>query len=467
MIKIKIGLALVFFYALPVQKVMAQTLHKVTIKEAVEMAFKNLPSLKNMELDYKIQQQQNKIIEASAYPQITGSLGLNNYLALPKILFPDGTSTAVYNILKDEGVKNGSGQPITKDIPVAYRQVSFQQPWNASAGISLTQLLFQPDVFVGLQARASILELSKQTIDVEKEKVREQAYKQYYAVLIAQKQLTFIKEGITRLEKLKSDVQQLYKQGFREKLDIDKVEVPLNNLKTSQNLLENGIKLNYSALKFAIGVSQKDSLQLTDELSDTKLKSDIPLDNNFVYDARPELKLLSTARKLQELDLKRYKLSNLPTVALALNYASQGQGQKFITNSNTLWIKNSFVGVQVNVPIFNGFQRKYKIEDAKLKLQKIDNNELQIKQVIDLEQSINKDAFKNALLNLDIQNRNMELAKTIYNTTKKKYEQGLASSFELLTDQNAITDSESKYFDALYQANIAKISLLKALGKLN
>jgi outer membrane protein len=245
------------------------------------------------------------------------------------------------------------------------------------------------------------------------------------------------------------------------------VEVPLNNLKTTQNLLENGIALNYGALKFAIGISQKDSLVLTDELSDATLKSNIPTDADFNYDTRKEIQLLSNVKKLQQLDLKRQRLSNLPTVAAFVNYQVQGQGAKFITNSNTLWIPNSIAGLQVNVPIFNGFQRKYKMNEAKLKVQKIDNNIDQVKQVIDLEQTINKNAFKNAILNLDIQQRNMDLAKNIYNTTKKKYEQGLASSFELLTDQNAITDAESKYFDALYQATIAKVSYLKALGKLD
>jgi outer membrane protein len=444
-----------------------QQVHKISIKEAVELGFKNLPSIKNLELDYKIQEQVNNGITANAYPQISGSVGVNRFIKLPQILFPDGTASAIYSILKNEGVRDASGTPITKDVPPTLREVSFQQPWNASAGISLNQLLFQPDVFVGLQARQSILEFNKQNVEVEKEKVREQAYKQYYSVLIAQKQLEFIKEGITRLQKLKSDVEQLYKTGFREKLDIDKVEVPLNNLKTTQNLLENGIALNYGALKFAIGINQKDSLVLTDVISDAEIKKDMPIETEFTYETRKEIQLLNTAKKLQQLDLKRYKLSNLPTVAAFLNYQQQGQGQKFITNSNTFWIPTSLAGLQINVPIYNGFQRKYKMNEAKLKLQKIDNNIDQVKQVIDLEQTINKNAFKNAILNLDIQKRNMELATTIYNTTKKKYEQGLASSFEVLNDQNAITDSQSKYFDALYQANIAKITYLKALGKLN
>ena len=444
----------------------AQQVYSLSVADAVNLAFKNVISLKNLELDYKIQTQVNKQIEASAYPKISADAGLNKYLALPQFLFPDASATAIYSILKEEGVRDGTGQPIVKDVPVRFQKVSFQQPWNANAGITLNQLLFQPDVFVGLKARAAALDFGKMNIEVEKEKVREQAYKQYYAVLIAQQQLLYVTESITRVEKLKNDVEQLYKNGFREKLDIDKVQVPLNNLITTQNLLSNAIMLNLASLKFAIGVPQADSIILTDVLTPETLKRDLPNPATFNYNNRVEIQLLATARKLQTLDLQRQKLSNLPTLAGFINYQAQGQGQKFITNPNTFWLRTSLVGLQLSVPIFNGFLRKHKVNEAAYKLAKVDNSIAQIKQVIDLEQTLNKNIFTNALLNITIQERNLALANSIYNSTKKKYEQGLAASFELLQDQNNITDAQSKYFDALYQATVAKISYQRALGQL-
>lgn len=444
----------------------AQQTHQLTVKQAVDMAFKNLPGLKNLELDYKIQQSFNNQITASAYPQLSGTAGINHYLQLPQFLFPDGTAAAIYSILKEEGVQNGSGQPINKNVDVIQRQVSFQQPWNASVGATLNQLLFQPDVFVGLQARGAALEFSKMNLEVEKEKVKEQAYKQYYAVLVAEKQLVFIKDGIKRLEKLQSDAGQLYKNGFIEKLDIDKITVPLNNLKTQLNTLENGIALSYAGLKYAIGIPQTDSVALMEVLTPETLKTDVPLLDSFSYADRKELQLLNTARKLQTLDLKRQKLSNLPTVSAFLSYTVQGQSQKFITDRDGLWIRTSLVGLQVNFPIFNGFLRKHKITEAQLKLNKVDNNIDFLKQTIAFDQTLQKKSFINALLNLDIQQRNMELAKNIYNTTKKKYEQGLARNNEVLQDENEITNAESAYFNALYNATVARISYLRALGRL-
>src|SRR5205085_7327138 len=145
--------------------------------------------------------------------------------------------------------------------------ISIQQPWNANAGITLQQLLFQPDVFVGLQARKTALGLSQAQLEQVKERVKDSAYKKYYAILIAEKQLHFLNEGIQRLEKLYNDDSIMFKNGFVERLDLDKVQVQLTNLQTTRNVVENYVKLAYGVLKFSIGVSQKDTVVLKEELS--------------------------------------------------------------------------------------------------------------------------------------------------------------------------------------------------------
>src|SRR4051812_26464129 len=80
----------------------AQNKYELTVKEAVDLAYKNVIELKNAQLDYKIQQAQNNEIKGTALPQVSGSVSANRYLQLPKFLFPDATSTAVYSILKNE-----------------------------------------------------------------------------------------------------------------------------------------------------------------------------------------------------------------------------------------------------------------------------------------------------------------------------------------------------------------------------
>jgi outer membrane protein len=444
--------------------VQAQQRYELTVSEAVDLAYKNVVELKNAQIDYQLQEAKNKEITGQAYPQVSGSVSANHYLKLPAILFPDATSTAVYSILKNEGV-SGTNGPITEVPNPTMRQVSFQQPWNLSMGATVTQLLFQPDVFVGLQARQTALDLSQSVVNQTKEKIKDSAYKRYYAILITEKQLHFIDEGLQRLQKLYHDDSIMYKNGFAERLDLDKVQVQINNLRTTRNSIANIVELAYAAMKFAIGVSQKDTVVLKEDLTTSNVKENL-LDENFNYEDRHEIKTLGYLKRLQELDMKRYRMGYIPTVAAVGNYGVNGMGQRFFTDNSTIWIKSSFIGVNVNIPIFDGFQRRYKIEQSRLNVEKAENNISNVKQAIDLEQTITKSGLLNALNNLDIQERNMELAERVYNMTKKKFEQGLGSSFEVLTSDADLQTAQSNYFNALYNAIVARISYQYSLGKL-
>jgi outer membrane protein len=438
----------------------AQQRYELTVQEAVELAYKNVIELKNAQVDYRIQEALNKQIFGQALPQVTGNAGMQRYIKLPQVLFPQ-SEEGVYGVLRREGLL-----PDTVKAPApTLVPFSFQQPWNLTAGVTLQQLLFQPDVFVGLQARQTALNLSNAVIEQTKEKIKDSAYKRYYAILIAEKQLYFLKEGVKRLEKLYTDDSIMYKNGFAERLDLERVQVQLNNLRTTQNVVESGITLSYAALKFALGLSQQDTVALKEELTTETVKQGI-LDAGFQYENRAEIRTLGFTKRLQELDVKRYKLGYLPTVALAGNYSVNGLGQKFLTSDETFWIKSSYVGLNVNLPIFDGFQRRYKTRQAQLNVEKVDNTIMNVKQAIDFEQVVTKESLKTALLNLDIQDRNVALAEKVYNTTKLKFEQGLGSSFEVLQADADFQTSQSNYFNALYNATIARISYQYALGRL-
>lgn len=438
----------------------AQQRYELTVKEAVELAFKNMTDVKNAQLDYRIQEAKNREILGQALPQLTGNVGAQHYLELPKILFPQ-SDESVYAVLRREGLIPST----TKAPPPAMSQISFQQPWNATAGITLQQLLFQPDVFVGLQARGTALNLSKEQLEQVKERVKDSAYKKYYAILIAEKQLFFLNEGIKRLQKLYYDDSVMFKNGFVERLDLDKVQVQLTNLQTTRNIVDNSVKLSYAALKFSLGLSQKDTVVLKDELSVDKIKEGI-LEANFNYSDRAEYRVLENVKKLQQLDLKRNKLGYLPTVAAQANYTVNGMGQKFFTDKNTTWIRSSFIGLNINIPIFDGFQRKYKIQQSRFNIEKADNNLDYIRQVIDFEQYALRETLTNSLMNLDAQQRNMELAERVFNTTKIKFQEGLGSSFEVLQADADYQTAQANYFSSLYNAIVAKISYQRSLGKL-
>jgi outer membrane protein TolC len=211
----------------------------------------------------------------------------------------------------------------------------------------------------------------------------------------------------------------------------------------------------------------KDQLQLTDSLSDADLRSDLVNDGSFKYEDRVEYQLQQTAARLGEFNVKRYKVSYYPTLSLSGGYSRNAQRNKFnFLKTGEPWFTSSFLSLALNVPIFDGFARDARIKQSKLQLQVTQNN------IANLENSINNDLqtakvqIGNALLAMDEQKKNMALAEQVYNQTKLKYEQGLGSNLEVTNAETDLITSQNNYFSAVYDAIIARIDYLTAIGKL-
>ncbi|MBS0000634.1 MAG: TolC family protein, partial [Cyclobacteriaceae bacterium] len=75
-----------------------------------------------------------------------------------------------------------------------------------------------------------------------------------------------------------------------------------------------------------------------------------------------------------------------------------------------------------------------------------------------------KNNLISGLKELESQEKNMALAREVYDHTKIKYQEGLGSNLEVIEADNAYKTAQTNYFNALYEALIAKVELEKALG---
>jgi outer membrane protein TolC len=421
----------------------AQTKHQFTVKQAVDYSLQNSVDVKNALLDIKIQEQVNRQYTALALPQASASLNSNHYFDIPTSLLPG-------EIINRPGTK----------VPV-----QFGSPWNTTAAVNLSQILFDGQVFIALKARKNTLLLSSKTEEVTAEQIKANVYKIYYQLVVGKKQLQSLDANIERFEKLLHDTKEIYKNGFAEKLDVDKVTVQLNNIKTEKVKIENQLTTGNAGLKFLMGMPQKEELVLTDTLSEAELKTNI-LDENYNYTDRKEMQLLSVAKKLAELNIRRYKLTKWPSLVAFAEYNKNAQRSKFDYFGKGDWFTSSFAGLKVSVPIFDGNNRRAHLQETKYDLQKVKNNIDNVKEGIDYQVTNARTEMKNAILTVDNQKQNMELAEKVYNTTKKKYEQGLGNNQEIYFAETELKVAQTNYYTALYDAITAKIDYLKAIGKL-
>jgi outer membrane protein len=444
----------------------AQQKNEFSVKQAVDYGIKNSIAVKNALVDIKIQQQTNREITAAAYPQLSGGLSGNHYFNVPIQPIPDFIKPQIYGILTANDVRNGgTGAAITSPNNFPDLPFSVVQPWSAGASIDAQQLLFDGQVFIGLKARSAAMDLATKTSEVTAEQIKANIYKIYYQLVVGKKQVTSLDANIERFEKLLHDTKEIFNQGFAEKLDVDKVQVQLNNLRTEKIKIDNQLEVGNAGLKFLMNMPQKDVLILTDSLDETSLKDNI-LEENYDYKDRKEIQLLTTVSKLNEYNIKRYKLSKIPTVAAFGSYQKNAQRTQFDFFKKGDWFTTSLVGLKISVPIFDGNARNARILKARYDLEKNNNTLEQTKQSIDYDVNSSRIKMKSALLTIDNQKQNVALAEKVYNTTKKKYEQGLGSNQEIYNAQTELKVAQTNYYSALYDAITAKIDYLKAAGKL-
>lgn len=438
--------------------------HSLSAREAVDYALKNSVQVKNALLDIKIQEQTNKEITASALPQVnaSGSLTFN-----PKVgvqTFPNFIAMGTYGVLLENNVKDGQGNPIKAPGDYGLISAGFGAKYSANAGVDLNQILFDGQVFVGLQARKASIRNATLTADITKEQIKANVYKIYYQLAVGKRQIGTLDANITNYEKLLKDTRIIYQNGFAEKLDVDKVQVQMINLETQKLKAQNQIDAGLEGLKFLLNMPMQDQLILTDTLSDEELKSNI-LAEEYRYEDRKEFQQLETLIDLGKLNVKRYRFTKLPTAALSGNYSESAQRQKFDFFQGP-YFASSFIALRISVPIFDGGAKNARIEKAKIDLMKLDNSLQQFKSSVDNDVSQSRIQMKSALSTMDAQKRNIELAQSVYQSTKLKYEQGLGSNQEISTAQADLVTAQNNYYGSIYDAIISKIDYLQASGKL-
>jgi outer membrane protein TolC len=437
---IALFLSLIFFKAIG----QTSTQHKFSLQQAVEFATKNNVQVKNALLNIKIQEQTNRGITAAAYPSISANVGTTYYIDIPTSLIP--------------------GQ-IFGGAPGSYIPVQFGTKYTTNAGVQLNQLLFDGQVFVGLKARSAAMKWKQKEFEITEEAIKVNVHKIYYQLVVSKSQIELLDANITRAEKLQHDVNEIYKNGFAEKLEVDKLDVMVSNLKTEKEKANNAIEMGYIALKTLIGIPAKDTLILTDKISDEDIKSNSLVDS-AIYTDRKDFQYLQFAKTLNEYNVKRYQLSYLPTISLTGSYAKQAQRNKYTFFEKGDWFTTSYVGLNIAAPIFSGFGKDAKVKQSKLELQQVENSISSLKLTIDGETAQAKLKFKSAIETIDAQKRNMQLAEKVYEQTKKKFEIGTGSNTEITAAQTELKTAQTNYISALYDAIIAKIDYLKAIGKL-
>jgi outer membrane protein TolC len=427
---------------------LAASAQNYSLKQAVDYAIAHQVQVKNSQIDLQNANAKVNEIRAMGLPQVNGSLSLTNNLILQRVFIP----ARIFNPAAAEG-----------ELIAAKFGVD-----NAGfANVGLSQLVFDGTYLLGLKASSVYKDLAVKSVTQSKQQVAENVTKAYYGILVNEKRQSLLALNVARLDTLLKETRELNKQGFVEKIDVQRLDVQANNLRTELDNVNRLQELSYSLLKFQMGFPMEEPIKLSESLEKVELATfNLNAAGDFNYSNRIEYSILQTQENLAELDLKSIKAGYLPRLLLNANYGYNAGANGFGDLVSKPWFDNAAVTVALQIPIFDGYSKKYRAIQSANNLQKVRQSYSLLKSSIDLQRSQASITMKNALESMKEQKANLELANEISRVTRVKYQNGVGSNLEVLNAETSIKESQANYFTALYNALIAKVEVEKANGTL-
>ncbi|MFL0206426.1 TolC family protein [Aquirufa sp. 2-AUSEE-184A6] len=427
---------------------LAANAQSFSLKQAVDYAITHQVQVKNSQIDLQNASAKINEIKAMGLPQVNGSLALTNNIVLQRAFIP----AKIFNPAAAEG-----------ELIAA----KFGVDNSGFASVGLSQLVFDGSYLLGLKATSVYKDLAVKSVTQSKQQVAENVTKAYYGILVNEKRMGLLSLNLARLDTLLKETRELNKQGFVEKIDVQRLDVQANNLRTELDNVNRLQELSYSLLKFQMGYPIEEPIKVTESLEKIELATfNTNTASEFSYANRIEYSILQTQENLAELDLKSIKAGYLPRLVLNANYGYNAGANAFGDLVSKPWFDNAAVTVALQIPIFDGFSKKYKAVQSANNLQKVRQSYGLLKSSIDLQRSQASITMKNALESMKEQKANLDLANEISRVTRVKYQQGVGSNLEVLNAESSIKESQANYFTALYNALIAKVEVEKANGTL-
>lgn len=409
-----------------------------SLQECIDTAMVQNTTLRIAKNEQDIAQLKNQEAKAQLLPKVFFQGDYKYFTELPYQLMPQSAFGG------PEGV---------------FREIQFGVPHNISANLTFRIPLYDPQVMAAIQATETFQELSL----LQQAKTQEQVYLEvsnlYYNAQILKNQLSFLEQNISNSQKLEKNTRLLYEQTFAQRTDLDKVLLQNQQLVTAAEQARSQYEIVLKGLKFVMGLPLDADMDIPEKINLTETE---------ILEAQKTLDELIQEKKqeVNQLELKTLRNSRIPNLALLGNYGRTGFGFTGEPESFLNFYPISFVGLQLNFPIFNGTVTQKKISQKKIELQ---NNALQkelIAKQIDMQQQsafLQQEVAKSQLATSQQQ---IDLATSVYQRTLLQQQEGLTSLTEVLLADNALRDTQQQYINAMVAYLKANLEIKKTSGNL-
>lgn len=352
-------------------------------------------------------------------------------------------------------------------IPLTATSISRRYSANVGANYTLFDGMAN---FAGLDLVKSQSASTSLTYDRAKQTAVYQTIQNYLAVFNARDQLKISEDNLKRDQRQLEQIKESNSVGSASLADVYQQQAVVSGDEYSLVQAKNAYEQAQANLKFFLSIPVSRNVDFTDPTVSSSIDttqfsalnakySDVPVLVERAIDSRPDYKAALENVNASKSQVAIANAAYSPTVSAFANYGINGPGTSTI-NQN----KSFYGGLELSLPIFNGFQTQTNIQVADINLKAAN-------QTLDAtKQQVQLDVYK-ALLNLYSSEKGYEsavnalaYAKINLETAQEKYKVGSGTLLDVLTANALYTQAESNQVVAAYTYIQAKMQVEYATG---
>ncbi|WP_346236789.1 TolC family protein [Niabella insulamsoli] len=407
-------------------------LQRANLDALIDYALEHQPSVRQATLDQEITDLQIKNRLADWYPQLNFNYTYQRNFQLP------------VNIIGGNQVRFGV---------------------NNTSALQLTasQQIFNRDALLASRTKQDVREAAAKQTENLRINLVANVSKNFYDLLATEQQRKITEENIIMLSRSLKDARARYDVGVTDKTDYQRATIALNNAVASKREIEEALKAKTANIKYLI--NYPDERELTFEYDSAQLESEIFLDTTSTvsYTNRVEYQQLQAQLRLQQANVSYNKWSYIPSVAANGAYIRNFLNDDFAKLYNQ-GFPNSYAGLTLGFPIFQGGKRKNNIIIAEKQVQQTEWDLVNFKNQASSEYKTAMSQYRANLANYVALKENMELAREVHRIIELQYREGIKTYLELITAQTDLRSAQINYFNAVYGLLSSKIDVRKAEG---
>jgi len=417
---------------------------KIDFQKAMELAEENNRNLQLLRMDNKTADLQVKEAYSAALPVIT-AMGSYYY----NFIIPE---------LRTKFTMNG------EDVEFV---MALEKVHNYYAAIDLKQPLWLAGkVGIGLRIAKIYREISELGVKQGESDLKLAVTQAFYGALVTDDFVELMNETMSQIQKHLANVKAMHEQGVIAEYDVLRAEVELANFEPQLTEAEEAHKLAIEGLRITLGLEPDTEFELVGEINDFVFE-EVEMDEAVKYALmnRSDFKQLNSQKKMLDQLLKLEKRNQFwPNLFLTANLKRQAQ-EDDLEFDNYFWGDGLSAGVSIQIPLFDGFKTRSRIQQAKINLKK---NEIMIDQVEDGIRMEVKTAvwdLQKAYEKLQSSRKAVQQAEKGYSIAEVRYASGISTQIELLDARLVNTQSSVNELYALFDLISAKAAYDRALGR--